>query len=167
MTTLHATNKALDDFGAGRYSNCFRLGTPASNAYVREWNDVARLAAREDPDGSARTIYAALGGDSVGGVGSVVDDAARDTGRIFAEAAAIVDRTGGGRKRRPIREALAKAFDSGSFARSYALAGYDDRISELLGGPGTSRVAAENAFAEIAAGANAAYSAANRGEPIG
>lgn len=164
MTTLHAQNKALDDFGAGRYSNCFRLGTDASNAYIREWRGVARDTARENPARAVRKILPAIESDSVGRADGY---AARETGAIFAEAAAIADRSGAGRKRKIIRDALAKAFDSGSFARSYALAGYDDRISELLGGPGTSRVAAENAFAEIAAGANAAYSAANRGEPIG
>ena len=65
--TLHAENKALEDFGRGRYSNPFASGTPETAAYDREWRGVARLAASDAGGEKANEVNAALDADDFAG----------------------------------------------------------------------------------------------------
>ena len=138
---LRAENAALDHFGRGFFRNPFAARSPEEFAYSREWRDVARSAAEENVGEAARKIFAALGGKDRNSL-DIRTAAGIDTGRIVAEAAVAVDATSGGKKRKTFRDALAAALHGdGSFAAADALAGYDDRAAELLGGPFPAHIA--------------------------
>ena len=56
--TIHAKNRALNDFGSGHYNNSFVES--AAKAYDREWREVAQGAAREISDDISAKVVAAL-----------------------------------------------------------------------------------------------------------